>query len=230
MAFHSVQTNQAPWGTYSTEMNENATEVYSVLYHTYGWTLEAVCGALGNMTHESYINPAQFQTGYAINLDPWVYRAGVGFIQFTAPAPSPDGTIWPNPWLYWCQQNNKQLNDGYEQLYLVANAEDPDIQSMGLSTGIWGWLKIFNVSLAEYARSTQAPATLAEIFYQNMEYHGGSGDTSLPTRQQYANHWYQYFTGVVPPDPGPGPGPGPTPTGRKKMPFWFYLKNPYKRG
>lgn len=221
MAFHSALTNGSPWAMWSNEMNDNATEIYSVLYHDYNWTLEAVCGALGNMTVESYLNPAQFQGGYPINTDPWVYRAGVGLIQFTAPAPS-QGQSWPNPWLYWCQQHNKEINDGYEQLYLIANAEDPDIQSMGLSTGIWGWLEYYDISLQEYASANNAPATMASFFYENMENHGGTSDTSLSTRQEYANHWYQYFTGVVPPGPSPSGG-------SRKMPFWMYLKAPYRR-
>lgn len=219
MAFNSVITDSTPWGTYSAPMNENATEVYSVLYHTYNWTLEAVCGALGSMSIESFVNPGQYELGHGTPTSPWGYGYGVGLIQFT----SPDPTQYPNPWLYWCQQHNKAITDGYEQLYLIANAEDPAIQSMGLSTGIWGWLSgpapLFPVSLAQYAASTDPPARMAEIFYQNMEYHGGSGDTSLPNRIAAANHWYEYFTGVVPPDPGPGPGTLP---GTSK--FWMYIK------
>ena len=223
MALHSIITDGSPWNLYSTEMNDNATEIYSVLYHTYNWTLEAVCGALGNMTHESSLNPGQYEYGHGTPTNPNGYGYGVGLIQFTSPDPS----RYPNPWLYWCQLNNVAIDNGYEQLKLIANADDPYYQDMGIGVGgIWGWLKIFNVSLPQYASSTDAPSTLAEIFYQNMENHGGTADSSLPIRKDYANHWYQYFTGVIPPDPGPGPGPGPhpQPTGKHKMPLWMMLK------
>ena len=45
----------------SAEAKENATMVYSVLY-SLGWTLEAVCGVLGNIEAESAYNPWRWQS------------------------------------------------------------------------------------------------------------------------------------------------------------------------
>ena len=228
MAFNKIITDSAPWTKYSQQAKENATEIYGVLYNSYGWTLNAVCGALGSMSNESYLNPGQYELGHGTPTNPWGYGYGVGLIQFT----SPDVSNYPNPWLYWCQQNNVAIDDGYEQLRLCDNAEDPAYQSMGLSEGIWGWLTTsqYPMHLSEYKVSTLAPSYLAQVWFHNLE-RPPAGDTTESQRMTDANYWYQYLSGQDPPDPGPGPGPGPhpTPTGSKKMPLWFYLKHPYRR-
>ena len=221
MAFNSIITDSTPWSHYSAQENANATEIYSVLYHNYGWTLEAVCGALGNMTQESFLNPGQYELGHGTPTNPWGYGYGVGLIQLTRP-----NSNYPNPWLYWCQQNNISIGDGYAQLDLYNHCDESAYQTMGLAQGIWGWISgsapLYPMSFDDYIISTDTPANLCAVFYQNLENHGGSTDSSLPTRQSYANHWYEYFTGVTPPPP--------TPSGSsKKMPLWFYLKQPYRR-
>ena len=52
-----------PYGAYaidSTEAKDNMDEIYAQL-HNEGWTIEAICGMLGNMVAESGLNPWRWQ-------------------------------------------------------------------------------------------------------------------------------------------------------------------------
>ena len=61
------------------EMQQNVDEIYNQLCGVYNWTIEAVSAVLGNMQHESYINPAQTQIGYPIGTE----SGGYGLVQWT---------------------------------------------------------------------------------------------------------------------------------------------------
>ena len=231
----------------------NATIIFSVLSQ-YGWTLEAIAGAMGVFDWESGgFNPGigelggyPLPTGSAGNWDEHSHPSGLGLIQWTAPnGYSPlYSTVDPNPLLAVSNKYNKNWYDGSFQLLVLNNAQNPEYTdfyapSKGAVTAIWGW-RINDSTITTfdaYKTSTLSPETLARVFLANVE--GVPGD-HLAWRQEKARFWYNTFYGQtpdpdapiipdVPPGPGPGPGPGPTPgAGGKKMPLWMYLKRfPY---
>ena len=53
---YTVTTSQQP----TTEQIHNATKIYNY-FNALGWSLSAICGMIGNMMHESTINPAFIQ-------------------------------------------------------------------------------------------------------------------------------------------------------------------------
>ena len=75
------------------EMKTNAKYIWNYL-GTKGWTLNAVAGMLGNMEHESKINPGRLESGVG---------PGRGLVQWTA---SGGGK---NPLLAWCDLHNPPL-------------------------------------------------------------------------------------------------------------------------
>ena len=224
----------------------NATIIFSVLSQ-YGWTLEAISGAMGVFDWESGgFNPGiaeiggyPLPTGSTGNWNDRSHPSGLGLIQWTAPnGYYPEySTVDPNPMLALANKYNKDWYDGSFQLLCLNNAANPDYTnfyapSVGSVTEIWGWrvndsaVTTFN----DYKLSTLSPEDLARVFLANVE--GVPGD-HLQWRQEKARFWYNTFYGQTPdpdapiiPDvpPGPGPGPGPTPGTGKKMPLWMYLK------
>lgn len=175
------------------EMEANATEIYNQLTG-YGWTLNAICGVLGNMEIESYLNPAQWQIGYDIGQP----EAGYGLVQFT---PS---TKFTN----WAEDNSHSITDGFWQIY-------------GIDKQPWGTEYIptekYPLSYAEYKSSEESIEYLTEAFLLN--YERPYSTQGLAQRIERGRWWYEYLTGVTPPEP---PTP-PTPSkGKHKMPLYMY--------
>ena len=226
----------------------NANIIWGVLTQ-YGWTLEAICGAMGVFDWESGgFNPGigelgghPLPTGSQGNWNDRSHPSGLGLIQWTAPNgfyPVYDTTD-PNPLLALANKYNKNWYDGSFQLLALNNCDNPDYTnfyapSRGDVTSIWGW-RVNDSAITNwqnYKRSTLSPEDLARIFLANVE--GVPGD-NLAWRQQKARFWYNTFYGHtpdpdvpidpdVPPGPGPGPGPGPTPITGSKMPLWMMLR------
>lgn len=175
------------------DSQNNAREVYNQL-GSYGWALNAICGALGNMYVESYINPAQTQSGFPIG----GMRGGYGLVQWT-PA---------SKYKTWAIDNGHDITDGYWQLY------DLDTQAHGIE---WS-TRAYPLSYSEYKASEETPAYLTEVFLRNYE---RAGVEDLDRRVEWANYWYEFLSGEEPPVP-PTP-PTPTRTS-KGMPVWMMIR------
>lgn len=222
----------------------NATIIFSVLSQ-YGWTLEAIAGAMGVFDWESGgFNPGiaeiggyPLPTGSQGNWNDRSHPSGLGLIQWTAPNGfyPQYSTVDPNPLLALSNKYNKDWYDGSFQLLALNNAQnsaytDFYAPSVGMETAIWGW-RVNDTTIstfADYKISTLTPEVLARVFLANVE--GVPGD-HLEWRQNQARFWYNTFYGQTPdpdvpiiPDVPPGPGPGPSPGSGRKMPLWFYLK------
>lgn len=204
-------------------MVDNAMMIYGIL-NSYGWTLEAICGALGNMTAESKLNPGQYELGHGTPTEPYGYGYGVGLIQWTFPG----NWSYPNPWLYWCQINNIAIGDGNAQLDLLNHAGESSYETMGLDRSIWGWIPTssYPQTFPQFKQMTGSVNDTVRCFFYNME-RPGPGDSSESNRLYYGAWWYSYLSGQDPPTP-PGPGPGPSTDG-SSMSIFFYLKQPYRR-
>ena len=87
-----IETDTVPWNHMSAE--GNADNIASLLY-SLDFTLESIAGILGNMEHESFLNPAQHQIGGG---------DGLGLIQWT-PSTSLINYV-PEPWY----NGNHQVN------------------------------------------------------------------------------------------------------------------------
>lgn len=88
----------------------NAQRVVDHLYGNTDWSRESICALVGNMRHESSINPDMYEYGYA-----WSADRGYGLVQWT-----PRSKYWD-----WAVANNKEPRDGDSQLdridYEVSN-------------------------------------------------------------------------------------------------------------
>lgn len=148
----------------------------------YGWTLNAICGALGNIDHESQINPGQWQKNYAVGSR----NAGFGLPQFTPAYKYTD----------WASLKGRDKYSGYWQCYTI-NFQDSGTE----------WTPKTYMSYSDFKASTASATYLCEVF---MNCYERPGDPQLSTRQAYAAKWYEYFSGS-PPDPDPPPTPTPEP-------------------
>lgn len=189
----------ANWPDSYRENNANNIAYY---FTQRGWTIDSVCAMLGNMQLESYLNPAQWEHGYPVEV---VGTHGFGLVQWT---PWTKYTTWAGA--DWKTNFDKQLE---RITYELQNDEQ------------WISTTTYPLSFYQFTQATDAQYTLDWLtlcfFY---DYERGVGGESI--RQSNARHWYQYFTGN-PPTP---PTPGPTPASNNRMKLMFYLKPKWKRG
>lgn len=199
------------------EQENNVLIIYSILTTEYGWSREAIAGALGSMQIESYFNPGQWEIGRKpdpVPVDGYGYGYGLGLIQWTRPY---SATVdYPNPWLNYCYNNNLDYLDGTEQVRYL---------NTGITTSdLWGWIptSTYPQTFDEYKVSTDTPENLALVWYYNLE-RPPSGDPTGPQRQTYARQWYDWLEGKDPVSPGPGPLP-PTPAKKYQSKDWWCFK------
>lgn len=141
----------------------------------YGWTLEAICGMLGNMQRESTINPGIWE-GLVV-----APESGFGLVQWT---PSTNYTDWAN-------NLGVDITDGSLQLFWIARQTT--------TYGQWIETSEYPVSFEEFYSSTASPEYLASVFLKNFERAGVEAETE---RQDNARMWYEYLsTTVNPPVP-----------------------------
>lgn len=158
------------------EMNNNATIVYSVLT-SYGWSYNAICALLGNMQVESTINPGVWQ---GLTQNPLL---GWGLVQWS---PSTNFTDWAD-------QNNYQHDDG--------NAQLEWIDSVTTSFGQWVPRDGYDISFDDFKVSSESVDYLTRAFAHNFE---NPPNPDNPVRTENANYWYEYLQNVNPFNPHPG--------------------------
>lgn len=180
------------------EMQNNATIIFNELLKN-GFTVESICGLLGNTggiytLGESSINPGIWQ-----NLTPNP-ALGFGLFQWT---PSTNYTNWADV-------NGYDHDDGYGQLDWLINQTVP--------TGQWIPTSDYPETFNEFKASTKDPEYLAYVFLNNFE---RPANRNQPDRQRNARYWYEWHTNsYVPPENPPQNGG----EWSSKMPIWLYLK------
>ena len=184
------------------EKEVNAWYIYN-FFRANGWTVEAICGMLGNMEHESSLNPGRWQSD-KVDVGP-----AYGIVQWDP----------YSKYTNWCASEGREdpsemdnnlgrilweLNEG------VQYYKTPD----------------YPETFSEFTKSTKDPYYLACAFAWNYErsyvvLYGTETEKELlrQSRGSTANKWYTFLTGGVPPIP-----PTPTPTKKRKMPVWMYLQ------
>lgn len=217
-----------PYGIGSTEWVGNYNEIYGMLSGS--WTDAAIAGMIGNMQHESGLNPWRWQNDYVAPL----YDNGYGLPQFTPasgylalPGTTPNmstsqTTTGATPadgarqiqaingdelskWVSKCWRDYWSPIQ-YSQLYAYSNQI--------LNT----WGNGTNISMSQFKACTDVDAA-AFIWLACYE---GPKVPNYATRKQTSEYIYQnYMGGVVPPSPDP-PTP-PTPSG-EGVPYWLLKK------
>lgn len=154
------------------EMCNNAEIIYLIMSSEYNWTLEAICGMLGNLERESTINPAIWE-GLVV-----APESGYGLVQWT---PSTNYTDWAN-------NLGVDITNGTMQLYWIA--------TQTTTYGQWIETTEYPVSFEEFYSSTASPEYLASVFLKNFERAGVEAETE---RRTNARLWYEYLLSIYEP-------------------------------
>lgn len=196
-----------------TEQEQNAREIWGY-FQSKGWNIYPVCGMLGNMEIESFLNPAQWQIGSTIeNPDPQNVD-GYGLVQWTPWQKYVNATFGS-----WYAGDNWRTNYIREldriQYEVDFDAEYPN-QGQWISRRVevpGGFLP--PMSFEYYAEHPMSPDIAARVFY--LCYERGTGD--ITPRANAAIAWYNYLSEV-----------GPLPPSGRPIPIWllFKLKERYK--
>ena len=183
----------------SEQMDVNAYYIYRYLTSK-GWTLESICGLLGNMQHESGLNPGRWQNdnvgvGPAYGLVQWDY-----FTKYTN----------------WCAENN--LSDPSEMdnnLARILYELENNLQYYETDS--------YPISFRAFTKSNESPYYLACAFAWNYErsyvvLEGTEAEKEALRIQRgsSATSWFLFLSQQEPPTPPH------TPT--HKMPLWMYLR------
>lgn len=130
-----------------------------------GWTLNAVCGMLGNMERESWINPGVWQ-----NFDEGNMSMGFGLVQWT---PATNLIDWAtDQGLSWRSISTQCKRIKYEY--------DNGLQYTSTTS--------YPLSFSQFAVSEQSASYLAEVFCANYE---RAGVGAIDERRNNATYWYQ---------------------------------------
>lgn len=142
-------------------------EYIAQVLSTYGFTLNAIAGTLGNMEQECSLNPGLWQSQNEGN-----YRGGFGLTQWTPATHLTD----------WCENNGYDFRDIDSQLarfkYEFENG------------GQYYATKSYNLSFKEFSKSTKDVEWLAAAFCYNYE---RPGDVHLSNRKKYAKKWFEFL-------------------------------------
>ena len=180
-----------------------------------GWSLQAICGMLGNMQAESTINPAMIQQTHrsrlpdsGTDLDSLPNAVmknffaeyyletgggyGIGLVQWDGYTQTTTGQ--QQKLVAYAIRNQYNWYDGYTQCYRLRGEWQLDDQ--------YGFFNPVTVNghhytFASYVTSTNSPEELAEAWQRGYERNAGG----LGYRGTNARYWYNLFTGSDAPDP-----------------------------
>ena len=124
----------------SAEQIENATLIHNYLTQNLGFTTNSACAVIGNIQHESYLNPAQWEVSVGAT------TGGYGLVQWTPPA---------NVINYITNRT-----DGYEQCQWINDC----VSALGQ------WIDVMGFgSWTDFKASTDDAYYLAQVFLRNYE-------------------------------------------------------------
>lgn len=152
------------------EMRVNAQYILNYLRNR-GWTKNAICGMLGNMQVESYINPGVWQSFNFGNKN-----GGFGLVQWT---PSTKYTNWAASQGYAIGNMDGQL----QRLIYEISPNSADVQ----------WLKTtaYPMTFAQFIVSTNSAYSLACAFLRNYERPASLNEA---TRGINATNWFNLLS------------------------------------
>lgn len=194
------------------EQNNNAECFMGLMSKTYGWSLEAICGALGCFHEESMMNPGVYETSHGGNLNNLPYfPGGMGLAQWTD-YPAYTAT-YPNPLPWSANREGEDWWNGNFQGWLLTKADDNSYTAMGYGQGPrWGWQQSSSypsIPFSQYVKETNYSIELmTEYWFFDMEWHYSEVPSGyLTARKEWANYFYDYLQGKDPDIPGGGGTP-----------------------
>jgi hypothetical protein len=203
-------------GTPSSEQLNNANIIRSFFINE-GWTINAICGMLGNMQGESTINPAFIQAtnryrlpnsaanlsdvpnSVMINFYKEYYHDSrkayaIGLVQWDGY--STKNGVQGQKLVNYADSNNIIWFDGWTQMYRIRGEQQYDVQNN--TTSFFTPVRYSGVTytFANYPYSTASCETLAKAWAAGYERNAG-GPGYRPTNARW---FYDYFTGPDAPD------------------------------
>ncbi len=176
------------FGLNKQQQEANAEYIYNYLSNE-GWSINAICGLLGNIQQESQMNPGAWQIGFENNKSS--SNCGYGLIQFT-----PAEDFLPKIGLSidnideYAERKPGELID-LQLKYLISSCQ-PDqyvwLSEMGVN--IYG--SPYEMAFDEFITSSNNPGELALVFHGHYE-RSADDEFTQNNRVEYANYWYNYF-------------------------------------
>lgn len=184
-----------PWhvktidGYSGSEAEDNARMIYGIL-SSRGWTLNAVCGMLGNIGAESGYNPWRWQDDDILSSTSELLNSrkhGYGLVQFT-PANKyvKNATSFSGYGPNFSDKTGNTL-DGQAQVYYID--EHADYYPSSYSS----------MTYANYKKSTLNAGTLAKIWLHNYERPGDASTSVENARASTAEYWFGTLGGSTSP-------------------------------
>lgn len=193
----------------SVEARDNAEMTYGIL-HSLGWSLNAICGYLGNVGSESAYNPWRWEADKILGPDGYDGDTahGYGLVQWT-----PGGN--------YIQNATAQAQLGYNPNYSGHPGNVSDARAQLYFMHVWSadnqWDSRYTgypLTWAQFIKSDQTPEYLASAFLYNFERPDEQqAAITEPDRRAAARRWYDYLGGITPPTPGTSSG----------LPLWMLL-------
>lgn len=184
---------------------ESLQNAQMVVNHFVGtdWTKESLSAMLGNMRHESSINPDMYEYGYA-----WEDDRGFGLVQWT-----PRSKYWD-----WAVANGLEPRLGDSQLDRINYEVENNIQYIPTSS--------YPETFAEFRANTFGKSVeyLTECFTWNYERpNAQAGQDSMPGRKAFALRCFNEldFTGTGDGGGGTDPPPGEENNHNKIYHLWL---------
>lgn len=138
-----------------------------------GWTFNAICGMLGNMEKESWINPGVWQGLHENN-----YDGGVGLLQWTT----------ADKLIDWSKKEGLEWSNIHTQCLRISYEYDGKYDQ-------WITVPPYNLSFKQFAQSAEDPAYLAEVFCESYE-RPAEEAADIPARKSNAIYWYDTLISV----------------------------------
>lgn len=176
----------------SVDAIENALMILSAL-SDYGWTLQAVCGFLGNLGSESGYNPWRWERDIVLaSGDPAIATSrvnGYGLVQFTPPGK-------------YILDSNAQQMTGYAPNFsdLPGGYSDGDAQLEFIDTyGDYAPSSAWPQTYSLFKDWSGSPEDAASIWIHN--YERPASYSTEPDRRAEARYWYDLLGGYEPVPP-----------------------------
>jgi hypothetical protein len=163
------------------------------------WVKESLSALIGNMSHESSINPDMHELGYGDSPS-----RGYGLVQWTPMTKYTD----------WASSQGLDYTSGDSQLARIDYEVNNNIQWVANGLQVrYGMGSKYNFSFADFRKNTQglSVSDLTEAFMWNYEGPSYSaGTSSLADRQSFANQAYTTLDWTGTGSGGTGGNPPPT--------------------
>lgn len=198
-------------GTPNTEQTYNAHKIKNFLMGQCGWSLNAVCGCLGNFQHESYLSPAYIENAnrwrlpnQAANLSDVPNSVMQNFFNEYYGDPNMGYAIGLAQWdgkgitrqklVGYAENNGWVWYDGDTQLnrFIYEQSNNMQFYQITYNGFLYNW--------STYPYATNNVMDMAEAW--RLAYERGS-DESSAVIQLNAQSWYDYFITDPPMPPGP---------------------------